>query len=165
VLFAGEVLFVDTQNIFEFMCCPVSQFWWKVTRIDAAVVMRQVEGECAGPGTCVQVDLRRKQIEVVTDAQRRIVDVQLARSVDVAHDVPDDDEEFVEIGSVLDFLLVLDECVASCFECLAWDASLVEEPFPPLISRECCLLIAFSMRTLAANHDRSRSRRGQWCTS
>ena len=70
--------------------------------------------------------------------QRRVVGVQLARSVDVADGVRDDREEFVEIGCVLDFLLVLEEFVARCFECLAWDASLMGEPFSPLISRECC---------------------------
>jgi hypothetical protein len=93
----SELTLEDAQHVVDFMGLQDVKFPWQVRHVEGIRTGIQAQGPRSLSRACVKINPRRKQIQFRADAQRCVVDIQLAKPRNVVHGCVDDVEELVEI--------------------------------------------------------------------
>ena len=80
------------------------KFPWQVRHVEGVRTGIQAQGPRSLSRACVKINPRRKQIQFRADAQRCVIDVQLAKPRNAVHGCVDEVKELVEITGPADSL-------------------------------------------------------------
>lgn len=112
------------------------KFPGQVRHVEGVRTGIQAQGPRSLPRARVKINPRRKQIQFRADAQRCVVDIQLAKPRNVVHGCADDVEELVEITGFADLLRTFREGRVRVLKCGPCQAALVRVALAAAVHRE-----------------------------